>query len=186
MAFENEVIHGYELMASQTLLISAVAILFGPVIIWEEKRDFSFNDLECELYKGDSLLVIDNFCGMTLGEYDELTGRGNFLFIGKVIFARTNSIVLYVFSMLNWVFTWIYPELQLSRAITLWIQQFLSISLLVNLESFLQTSDVDTYSFSNLRTRNINYVCALYMFFMTSFFIGLYFYRFRTRGNIYK
>ena len=123
-----EFIYGYELLASQTLLISAVAILFGPVIIWEEKRDFSFNDLECELYKGDSLLVIDNFCGMSLGDYDVLTGRGNFLFIGKVIFAKNISIVLYVFSMLNWVFTWIYPELQSSRIITLWIQQFLSMA----------------------------------------------------------
>ena len=183
---EDDLLYGYELVASQSLLVSSITIMFGPVIVWSETRDFSFNDLECTRYMGDSLLLFDNFCGKSLEEYDQLVGKGNLLFIGKMIFARKLVITLHSFSLINWILTWIYPRLQFARVTTLWVQQFMAIALLVNLESFLQSDDYTTYPFDGLRARNVNYGCSVFTFAMTTFLIGLYFYRYRRYGNIYK
>lgn len=183
---DEDVIYGYELIASQSLLVSSIIIMFGPAIVWSETRDFSFNDLECKRYMGDSLILFDNFCGRTLEEYDQLVGKGNLLFIGKMILARKLVITLHIFSLFNWLLTWVYPRLQLSRILALWVQQFMGIALVVNLESFLQSDDFTTYPFDGLRARNVNYACSIYSFGMSTFLIGLYFYRYRRYGNIYK
>lgn len=183
---EDDLVYGYELVASQSLLVSSIVIMVGPVIIWTETRDFSFNDLECMRYMGDSLLLFDTFCGKSLEEYDQLVGKGNLLFLGKMIFTRKLVIILHVFSLLNWLITWIYPRLQFARVLTLWVQQFMAIALLVNLESFILTDDFQTYPFDGMRTRNVNYMCSVYSFAMATFLIGLYFYRYRRYGNIYK
>lgn len=180
---EVDLIYGYELVASQSLLVSSITIMFGPAIVWSETRDFSFNDLECTRYTGDSLLLFDTFCGKSLEDYDKLVGKGNLLFIGKMIFARKLVIVLHVFSLFNWLLTWIYPRMQFARVLTLWVQQFMAIALLVNLESFVLSDDFTTY---RMRVRNVNYACSVYSFAMATFLIGLYFYRYRRYGNIYK
>jgi hypothetical protein len=179
-------VNGYELVGAQGLLVATITIMFGPVAVWSDTRDFSINTLQCKRYRGDSMLLFDNFCGLSLEEYDIARGKGNLLFLGKMIFARKVVIALHFFATLHWILTWVYPQLQIWRVITLYFQQLLAITLLVNLESFMLTDDFDAGVYQDFRTRNVNYAATIFIVSMASFLIGLYTYRYRRYGNIYK
>lgn len=179
-------VKGYELVGSQGLLVATITIMFGPVAVWSDTNDFSINTLQCKRYHGDAMVLFDNFCGLTLEEYDIARGKGNLLFLGKMIFARKIVIALHFFAVLNWILTWVYPQLQTWRVITLYFQQLLAITLLVNLESFMLTEDFDLEIYRDFKTRNVNYAATIFVIATSSFLIGLYTYRYRRYGNIYR
>lgn len=177
----------YELVVSQGILIASLAAMFTPLVVWEGEDDFSINHIQCKLYKGDMLLPMDSFCGYSLEEFDSLHGKGNLLGLQKFAMARNLIIALHFFAMFNWLLTWIYPRLQFWRVLSLYLVQTLGVALVVNLETFLLSTDNDPQVYGRMRMRNVgSYASIIFSITMTSLLLGVYTYRIRRYGNIYK